>query len=85
MKFRIIEETMSRQKAKKGFAVCINNADYPASLERSKIYEILPDEKAAQNQLLRVKDESGEDYLYPAECFITVQLPEEVIAAITSR
>ncbi len=76
---------MSKPKAKKGFAICINNADYPASLERAKIYEILPDEKAAQNQLFRVKDESGEDYLYPADCFITVQLPEEVIAAITSK
>ena len=76
---------MPGQNAEKAYAVCINNADYPASLERAKIYEILPDEKGIQNHLLRVKDESGEDYLYPAECFIPVQLPAEVIAAITSE
>ena len=73
---------MPAQKAKKGFAVCVNNADYPASLERSKIYEILPDEKAEQHHLLRIGDESGEEYLYPAEIFVAVELPAKLIAAL---
>ncbi len=76
---------MPRQESNRGFAVCINNADYPASLERSKIYEILPDENAEQHHLLRVKDESGGYYLYPAACFIAVELPAEVIAALKTE
>lgn len=60
------------------FAVCINNADYPASLELHKIYRVLPDEDAAQDGDLRVIDESGEDYLYPATYFVIIDLPQEV-------
>jgi hypothetical protein len=47
------------------FAVCVNNTEYPASLERHKIYRVLPDEEAARDGDIRVIDESGEDYLYP--------------------
>jgi hypothetical protein len=57
------------------FAVCIDNADYPASLEARKLYEVLPDEEAASHRQLRVVDESGEDYLYPARYFRLVTLP----------
>ena len=59
------------------FAVCIDNADYPASLEARKLYEVLPDEEAASQRQLRVVDESGEDYLYlyPARYFRLVTLP----------
>lgn len=57
------------------FAVCIQNAAYPASLELHKIYRIIPDENAAQDGDLRVIDESGEDYLYPAACFVVISLP----------
>lgn len=60
------------------FAVCINNADYPASLELHKIYRVLPDEDAAADGDLRVIDESGEDYLYPADWFVEMELPETV-------
>lgn len=60
------------------FAVCINNADYPASLELHKIYRVLPDEDAAMDGDIRVIDESGEDYLYPAEYFVLVELPQAV-------
>lgn len=60
------------------FVVCINNARYPASLELHKIYRVLPDEDAAVEGDVRVIDESGEDYLYPAEWFIPVELPREV-------
>ena len=57
------------------FAVCIDNADYPASLEARKLYEVLPDERAVSHRQLRVVDESGEGYLYPARYFRLVTLP----------
>ncbi len=60
------------------FAVCINNFEYPASLELHKIYRVLPDESAAADGDLRVVDESGEDYLYPASWFVEMGLPEAV-------
>ncbi len=49
------------------FVICIDNDEYPASLERRKLYEIVPDAEAESLGQLRVKDESGEDYLYPKE------------------
>ena len=64
------------------FAVCINNGDYPASLEVHKIYCVLPDEDAAWDGDVRIIDESGEDYLYPAEWFIAIDLPREVVASL---
>ncbi len=60
------------------FAACLNNAEYPASLELHKIYRVLPDEDAAADGDLRVIDESGEDYLYPASWFVEMGLPEAV-------
>ena len=60
------------------FAVCINNSEYPASLELHKIYRVIPDEDAAIDGDMRVIDESGEDYLYPTEWFVLVELPETV-------
>ncbi len=56
--------------------VCVDNEGYPASLEKRKIYVALPDPSAERNGLLRVIDESGEDYLYPKEFFVIVALPE---------
>jgi hypothetical protein len=64
------------------FAVCINNTDYPASLELHKIYQVLPDEEAARDGDIRVIDESGEDYLYPASFFVVIEVPQEVERAI---
>ena len=70
---------MKKQKEKEvRFAVCVNNADYPASLELHKIYRVLPDEDAEVDGDLRVVDESGEDYLYPAEWFVSIELPQAV-------
>lgn len=65
-----------QKKAALTFAVCVNNADYPASLELHKIYRVLPDEDAAVDGDVRVIDESGEDYLYPAEWFVPIKLPQ---------
>jgi hypothetical protein len=64
------------------FVVCINNTDYPASLELHKVYQVIPDEDAATDGDLRVIDESGEDYLYPADYFLVMELPEETKEAL---
>lgn len=64
------------------FAICIANTDYPASLEVRKIYQVLPDIDAAQHQYLRIIDESGEDYLYPAIYFVPIDLPRPVQEAL---
>jgi hypothetical protein len=69
---------MQKQKTTPLFAVCINNSEYPASLELHKIYRVLPDVDAAVDGDIRVIDESGEDYLYPADYFVLVELPEAV-------
>ncbi len=66
------------KKSPNRFAVCVNNEDYPASLELHKIYRVLPDADAASDGDLRVVDESGEDYLYPAEYFVLIELPQAV-------
>jgi hypothetical protein len=63
-------------------AVCINNRDYPASVELHKIYRVLPDEDAAEDGDLRVVDESGEDYLYRAKDFVVIDVPAEVRRAL---
>jgi hypothetical protein len=67
------------------FAVCVNNADYPASLEQHKIYRVLPDEDAEVDGDLRIVDESGEDYLYPAEYFVLVELPRSVERSLLQK
>jgi hypothetical protein len=65
------------------FAVCVDNRDYPASLELRKIYQLLPDDVAGMEGMLRVIDESGEDYLYPKNCFLPLTLPKPVRRALT--
>jgi len=62
--------------------VCIDNAGYEAALERRKLYALLPDREAEAKALLRVIDESGEDYLYPARMFHKVELPVAVRRAV---
>jgi hypothetical protein len=60
------------------YVVCIDNHGYPASLELCKIYQRLPDPRAEQDGLIRIIDESGEDYLYPRESFVPITVPEAV-------
>ena len=67
---------MKRENDQTQFAVCVSNEGYPASLELRKIYRILPDEKAAKHGLMRIVDESGEDYLYPKTFFVAIKLPQ---------
>ncbi|MGI0480421.1 hypothetical protein ACN4EE_06490 [Geminocystis sp. CENA526] len=58
----------------KELVICIKNDDYLVSLEIKKIYEIIPDEKAKKHNMIRVIDESGEDYLYPNSYFLPLKL-----------
>jgi hypothetical protein len=64
------------------FAVCIHNAEYQAALELRKLYQIVPDEGAVTQHLVRVIDESGEDYLYPEMYFLPIDLPQSVKDAL---
>lgn len=65
------------------FAICVENSEYPASLELHKLYRVLPDKDAAGDGDLRVIDESGEDYLYPAEYFVVIEVPRQTAQALT--
>jgi hypothetical protein len=72
------------QKTLEGYhlVVCIRNDEYPAALEKRKIYEILPDSEAEKHHQVRVIDESGEDYLYPQDYFIPIELPKSTERAV---
>ena len=75
--------TMKRLKSSSAhFAVCIDNRSYPTSLELHKIYRVLADEDAAAEGDIRVIDESGEDYLYPANRFVEIKPPQTVRRAL---
>jgi hypothetical protein len=71
-----IKSKRRRAKRTAGFVICLDNSGYPASLERHKIYRVLPDNEAARNGDVRVIDESGEDYLYPGRRFALIALPK---------
>ena len=62
--------------------ICIENEDYPASLEKRKIYEAIRDPAAEKHGQIRVIDESGEDYLYPQEYFVPASLPKNIEEAV---
>jgi hypothetical protein len=66
------------------YVICINNSDYPASLEKRKIYEVLSDNDAENIEHVRIIDESGEDYLYPASCFVDANLSKETRDAVSN-
>jgi hypothetical protein len=65
------------------FLLCVKNDAYPASLEVRKVYQALADPVAATRGFVRVVDESGEDYLYPSDCFVPVVLPQAAIGAFS--
>jgi hypothetical protein len=73
-------KTSEKQKVR--FAIC--TTDTEPDLEIRKVYRVLPDETAAKEKHLRVIDESGEDYLYPASYFIIVQVPKNRERALMS-
>jgi hypothetical protein len=72
---------MAKLQAKR-LVECIGNDGYAASLERRKIYVALVDADAEKHGLLRVVDESGEDYLYPKAFFVPIALPQDIRKAV---
>ncbi len=73
---------MKKSSKEKRFVICIRNEGYEVSLERCKVYEVIPDPASGLHRLLRVIDESGEDYLYPEDFFFPVGLPKPVEKAL---
>jgi len=71
------------ETAKRRFALCVENAGCD-DLELRKVYAVLPDEKATREGYIRVIDESGEDYLYPATQFVFVDLPRAAERALAA-
>lgn len=74
---------MKRQKSEIRFVICIRNEDCE-DLELRKVYQVLPDQAAAADGYIRVIDESGEDYLYPQDYFVLVELPQGAEKALLS-
>lgn len=64
------------------FVVCVKNKGYAASLELRKLYQVVADPSAIKLRQIRIIDESGEDYLYPAKYFVSVQLPQSAEKAV---
>src|SRR5437016_1635166 len=73
---------MKRMISKKQYAVCIDNGGYEVSLERGKIYQILPDSSGTDHGYLRVIDESGEDYLFDAQRFFPITIAPKLQKAL---
>ena len=73
---------MKTTKSTPRFAICVDNSEYPASLELHKIYRVLPDKDAQADGDIRIIDESGEDYLFPADYFIPIDLPQTIVRAL---
>ena len=70
-------------RRKHQFLLCVKNDGYPVALEVRKLYREVPDPKAAAHRLVRVIDESGEDYLYPEDYFVPIELPLSVKKAFS--
>jgi hypothetical protein len=71
-----------RKREQKELFVCVKNGGYITSLETRKIYVAVPDAEARKQRLLRIVDESGEDYLYPESFFRPLELPQTVKKAV---
>lgn len=66
----------------RGFVICIDNVDYPVDLDVGKVYPVLPDAKGESAGMIRIIDNSGEDYLYSADHFVPIQLPHSAQKAV---
>ena len=69
-----------RNESQSRFVICVTDSE--PDLELRKVYRVLPDESAAKNDYLRIIDESGEDYLYPASYFVFIHVPKEAESAL---
>ncbi|MDF0673561.1 MAG: hypothetical protein P0120_04335 [Nitrospira sp.] len=74
---------MRREQTERRFVLCVKNDDCD-DLEKRKVYRVLVDPKAEKDGYLRVIDESGDDYLYPASYFARLELPHEAEQAIAA-
>ncbi len=72
---------MKTQETESRFVLCIRNEDCD-DLEPRKIYQVLPDESSAADGYIRVIDDSGEDYLYPQDYFVPIDLPQAAQKAL---
>ena len=75
---------MKKQRHNTEFALCIENRDCD-DLEKGKVYQVLRDDNAIQEEYLRIVDESTEDYLYPASYFVPLKLPKKAQDALLIR
>ncbi len=73
---------MKKNAKGKRFVICVGNEGYEVSLEPRKVYQVLPDASAERHHLLRVIDESGEDYLYPQAFFMPIEVPKDIEKAL---
>lgn len=74
-----------RRKTEMLIAICVDNAGYEMSLERRKVYPVLPDADAAQDDYVRIIDETGEDYLFPASRFVFLTVSPEIQEAVLAE
>lgn len=68
--------------SRRRLVLCLRNTGYEVSLERRKIYATIPDPDAAKHRQIRVIDESGDDYVYPAAYFAPIELPQAIRRAV---
>lgn len=73
---------MDKQPEKLQFAICVANESYENDLKLRMVYRVLPDESAAHSSYVRIVDETGEDYLYPAACFLMIDVPQHAESAL---
>ena len=66
-------------------AICIDNADYELSIERRKVYCVVPDQEAEKDNYIRIIDETGEDYLFPVNRFVVLSVPIEIEEAVLAK
>lgn len=74
---------MKRQSKELQYAICINDGGYLDDLKVRTVYRVLPDAFAARSRYLRIVDETGQDYLYPAAYFVLIDVPREAKQAFT--
>lgn len=76
---------IEEMKQQHQIAICIDNSDYEMSLERRKVYPVLPDANAERDNYVRIIDETGEHYLFPADRFVFLTVPSEIEEAVLAR
>ena len=76
---------MAARSEKMSYLLCTDNSGFAAALEVRKIYRVLADPSAKKRGLVRVIDESGEDYLYPTAHFVSIEIPAEAARLLAAE